>query len=234
MTAVRRASLTTSDSSPGRGSPPAPCGWPLRLNMSRRRWSDKTEPRAGNGHERGRRADVAGDQAVAPGQAEPAGRRSGAVAGPPSGSTSRGARFELLDGDAEILPGLSVIATPGHTAGHQCVVAAAGDGPLDLLIGDAAYTPREYTGPADQKLRRPGRRPAVLGDLNRPRPADGPVPARRHRQPQADPRRTRRTPATRRRTVVLDPYHGDPEETRQPDVAWQALTTVATRWRTAS
>jgi N-acyl homoserine lactone hydrolase len=26
-----------------------------------------------------------------------------------------GARFELLDGDAEILPGLSVIATPGHT-----------------------------------------------------------------------------------------------------------------------
>ena len=63
-----------------------------------------------------------------------------------------GARFELLDGDAEILPGLSVIATPGHTAGHQCVVAAAGDGSLDLLIGDAAYTPREYTGPADQKL----------------------------------------------------------------------------------
>lgn len=35
-------------------------------------------------------------------------------------------------------------------------------------------------------------------------------------------------------TVVLDPYHGDPQETRQPDVAWRALTTVATRWRTAS
>src|ERR1700749_2232141 len=63
-----------------------------------------------------------------------------------------GARFELLDGDAEILPGLSVIATPGHTVGHQCVVAAAGDGSLDLLIGDAAYTPREYAGPLDQKL----------------------------------------------------------------------------------
>src|SRR5579872_2077115 len=63
-----------------------------------------------------------------------------------------GARFELLDGDAEILPGLSVIATPGHTAGHQCVVVQAGDGSPDLLIGDAAYTPREYTGPPDQKL----------------------------------------------------------------------------------
>jgi hypothetical protein len=34
-------------------------------------------------------------------------------------------------------------------------------------------------------------------------------------------------------TVVLDPYHGDPEETRRPDVAWRALTTVATRWRTS-
>jgi alkanesulfonate monooxygenase SsuD/methylene tetrahydromethanopterin reductase-like flavin-dependent oxidoreductase (luciferase family) len=35
-------------------------------------------------------------------------------------------------------------------------------------------------------------------------------------------------------TVVLDPYHGDPEETRRPDVAWRALTAVATHWGTAS
>jgi N-acyl homoserine lactone hydrolase len=62
------------------------------------------------------------------------------------------ARFELLDGDAEVLPGLSVIATPGHTAGHQCVVVRSGDGAPDLLIGDAAYTPRQYTGPDEQKL----------------------------------------------------------------------------------
>src|SRR5215831_20847247 len=48
------------------------------------------------------------------------------------------ARFELLDGDAEVLPGLSVVATPGHTVGHQSVVVqSAADGP-DLLIGDAA------------------------------------------------------------------------------------------------
>jgi N-acyl homoserine lactone hydrolase len=53
------------------------------------------------------------------------------------------ARFELVDGDAEILPGLSVVATPGHTVGHQCVVV---DG-SDLLIGDAAYTPRQYADP---------------------------------------------------------------------------------------
>jgi glyoxylase-like metal-dependent hydrolase (beta-lactamase superfamily II) len=53
------------------------------------------------------------------------------------------ARFELLDGDAEILPGLKVIATPGHTEGHQCVIV---DG-SDVLIGDAAYTPRQYENP---------------------------------------------------------------------------------------
>ncbi len=63
-----------------------------------------------------------------------------------------GARFELLDGDTEILPGLSVIATPGHTVGHQCVAARMDDGSLDLLIGDAAYTPREYSGPLAQRL----------------------------------------------------------------------------------
>jgi alkanesulfonate monooxygenase SsuD/methylene tetrahydromethanopterin reductase-like flavin-dependent oxidoreductase (luciferase family) len=34
-------------------------------------------------------------------------------------------------------------------------------------------------------------------------------------------------------TVVLDPYHGDPEETRRPDVAWRALTAVATHWKPA-
>jgi len=62
------------------------------------------------------------------------------------------ARFELLDGDTEVLPGLSVIATPGHTAGHQCVVVQSGAGAPDLLIGDAAYTPRQYVGPADSKL----------------------------------------------------------------------------------
>ena len=60
------------------------------------------------------------------------------------------ARFELLDGDAEILPGLSVITTPGHTVGHQCVVV--GPGTPELLIGDAAYTPRQYRAPDAGKL----------------------------------------------------------------------------------
>jgi N-acyl homoserine lactone hydrolase len=57
------------------------------------------------------------------------------------------ARFELLDGDAEILPGLSVLATPGHTAGHQSVIVSG----ADLLIGDAAYTPEVYADPELEK-----------------------------------------------------------------------------------
>ncbi len=35
-------------------------------------------------------------------------------------------------------------------------------------------------------------------------------------------------------TVLLDPYHGDPQDTRRPRAAWQALTAVATHWRTPS
>ena len=68
------------------------------------------------------------------------------------------ARFELLDGDTEVLPGLEVIATPGHTEGHQCVVVRAGKGAgevgeaFDLLIGDAAYTPRQYAEPGRDNL----------------------------------------------------------------------------------
>jgi N-acyl homoserine lactone hydrolase len=63
-----------------------------------------------------------------------------------------GARFELLDGDAEILPGIEVIATPGHTEGHQSVIVRGTGGDNDLLIGDAAYTPRQYAARPGAKL----------------------------------------------------------------------------------
>ncbi|MBO0774908.1 MAG: N-acyl homoserine lactonase family protein [Actinobacteria bacterium] len=62
------------------------------------------------------------------------------------------ARFELLDGDAEVVPGLAVVATPGHTAGHQSVVVRSGGGAPDVLLGDAAYTPGMYAGPPDGQL----------------------------------------------------------------------------------
>ena len=62
------------------------------------------------------------------------------------------ARFELLDGDAEILPGLRAITTPGHTAGHQSVLVDAADGLSDVLVGDAAYTPGQYLVPESNEL----------------------------------------------------------------------------------
>lgn len=63
-----------------------------------------------------------------------------------------GARFELLDGDAEVLPGLRVITTPGHTVGHQSVIVESGDACSDVLIGDAAYQPRQYQDPDSDDL----------------------------------------------------------------------------------
>jgi N-acyl homoserine lactone hydrolase len=54
-----------------------------------------------------------------------------------------GARFELIDGDAEIAEGVRVVATPGHTVGHQSVFVDTPDGSA-VMVGDAAYTPEIY------------------------------------------------------------------------------------------
>jgi N-acyl homoserine lactone hydrolase len=54
-----------------------------------------------------------------------------------------GARFELLEGDAKIAEGVRVVATPGHTIGHQSVFVDGNDG-LAVMIGDAAYTADIY------------------------------------------------------------------------------------------
>jgi N-acyl homoserine lactone hydrolase len=64
-----------------------------------------------------------------------------------------GARFELLDGDAEVAEGVRVVATPGHTSGHQSVMVDMSDGSA-LMIGDAAYTSDIYgeRDAADLKL----------------------------------------------------------------------------------
>jgi len=55
-----------------------------------------------------------------------------------------GARFELLDGDTEIAEGVRVVATPGHTVGHQSVFVETAGG-AEVMIGDAAYTADIYT-----------------------------------------------------------------------------------------
>jgi N-acyl homoserine lactone hydrolase len=54
-----------------------------------------------------------------------------------------GARWRLLDGDAELVPGVTVLRTDGHTPGHQSLwVELPETGPV-ILTGDACYT-REH------------------------------------------------------------------------------------------
>ena len=65
-----------------------------------------------------------------------------------------GAVHVPVEGDGEIAEGVSVLATPGHTVGHQSVTVRAGDG-LVLIVGQAAQDARSFaTGAADDSIRR--------------------------------------------------------------------------------
>jgi len=48
--------------------------------------------------------------------------------------------LELVDGETEIAPGVRVIPTPGHTAGHQSILIGPPDGPKALFLGDVVPT----------------------------------------------------------------------------------------------
>jgi len=70
-----------------------------------------------------------------------------------------GATYRVVDGDTEVADGISVLATPGHTAGHQSVTVRTGDG-LVLIVGQAAQDARSFaTAEPDPSLTR-------LRDLN--------------------------------------------------------------------
>ena len=53
-----------------------------------------------------------------------------------------GATYVEHDGEAEVLPGIRLLPTPGHTEGHQSVLVDTAAG-LKVLGGDVAYTFRE-------------------------------------------------------------------------------------------
>jgi N-acyl homoserine lactone hydrolase len=58
-----------------------------------------------------------------------------------------GATYELLDGEAEIAPGVHVVPTPGHVDGHQSVVVACDDGSV-VLAGQAHDTASRWSADA--------------------------------------------------------------------------------------
>jgi N-acyl homoserine lactone hydrolase len=48
-----------------------------------------------------------------------------------------GLRYELLDGETELFPGVELLLTPGHAPGHQSLLVTLGSGQRVLLCGDA-------------------------------------------------------------------------------------------------
>ncbi len=55
-----------------------------------------------------------------------------------------GANLEQIEGDRQIATGVRVIATPGHTPGHQSVVVDTDDGRI-VICAQAAYTPADFS-----------------------------------------------------------------------------------------
>ncbi|HKN81134.1 MAG TPA: MBL fold metallo-hydrolase, partial [Actinomycetota bacterium] len=59
-----------------------------------------------------------------------------------------GLTYEVIEGETEVAPGLRVIPTPGHTAGHQSLVVDAPEGPI-VLAGQAVQSRLEWEGAAE-------------------------------------------------------------------------------------
>ena len=64
-----------------------------------------------------------------------------------------GATYVEIDGDADLFDGVSVLFTPGHSAGHQAVVVDADDG-LVVLGGDVTHSMRELIDGATPSIMR--------------------------------------------------------------------------------
>jgi N-acyl homoserine lactone hydrolase len=54
-----------------------------------------------------------------------------------------GASYEELDGETEVLPGVYIVPTPGHTNGHQSLVVRAPDGTV-IVAGQSHDTATAY------------------------------------------------------------------------------------------
>ncbi len=57
-------------------------------------------------------------------------------------------RRRVIDGDEEIAPGVKILATPGHTPGHQSLLVQGTDGRAQLIAGQCCYTCAEFSAGA--------------------------------------------------------------------------------------
>jgi N-acyl homoserine lactone hydrolase len=60
-----------------------------------------------------------------------------------------GAHYVELEGEEELLPGVRLVPTPGHTPGHQSVLVETDEG-LVVVAGDVAYIWSEFDDPANE------------------------------------------------------------------------------------
>jgi N-acyl homoserine lactone hydrolase len=58
-----------------------------------------------------------------------------------------GIEYRVIEGDRELLPGVRILSTPGHTVGHQSLVVQTAEGPT-VLAGQAVYSVGEWAGVA--------------------------------------------------------------------------------------
>ncbi len=59
-------------------------------------------------------------------------------------------RFEFVEGEKEIIPGISVYESPGHCPGHMTVVVETEDGPY-FCVGDSVFVMGNIDAPEDMK-----------------------------------------------------------------------------------
>jgi N-acyl homoserine lactone hydrolase len=62
-----------------------------------------------------------------------------------------GARLRPVHGDLQIAPGITLLASPGHTPGHQSVLIESEDARI-VVAAQAAYTADEYLTGGDPEL----------------------------------------------------------------------------------